>query len=44
MESGFEEADNRETLARQIEVKINEIEGADAVLPVRHFGETVNAE
>lgn len=44
LESGFQEATNRETFARQIEAKIKEIPGAAALLPARRYGEPVNAE
>ena len=44
LESGFQEAANRETFARQIEAKIKEIPGAAALLPARRYGEPVNAE
>lgn len=44
LESGFREATNRETFARQLEAKIKEIEGAEDLLPSRRYGEPVNAE
>ena len=44
LESGFQEAANRETFARQIEAKIKEIPGAAALIPARRYGEPVNAE
>ena len=44
LESGFQEAANRETFARQIEAKIKDIEGAEALIPARRYGEPVNAE
>ena len=44
LESGFQEAANREIFARQIEAKIKEIPGAAALLPARRYGEPVNAE
>ena len=44
LESGFQEAVNRETFARQIEAKIKEIPGAAALIPARRYGEPVNAE
>ena len=44
LESGFQEATNRETFARQIEAKIKEIPGAAALLPARRYGEPVSAE
>ena len=44
LESGFQEAANRETFARQIEAKIKEIPGAAALLPARRYGEPVSAE
>ena len=44
LESGFQEATNRETFARQIEAKIKEIEGAKDLLPARRYGELVSAE
>ena len=44
LESGFQEATNRETFARQIEAKIKEIEGAEDLLPARRYGEPVSAE
>ena len=44
LESGFREATNRETFARQREAKIKEIEGAEDLLPSRRYGEPVNAE
>ena len=43
LESGFQEAANRETFARQIEAKIKDIEG-EALIPARRYGEPVNAE
>jgi len=43
LESGFQEAANRETFARQIEVKIKEIPGASDLLPARRYGEPVSA-
>ena len=44
LESGFQEATNRENFARQIEVKIKEIDGASALIPARRYGEPVSAE
>ena len=44
LESGFQEATNRETFARQIEAKIKEIESAEDLLPTRRYGEPVSAE
>ena len=44
LESGFQEASNREMFARQIEAKIKEIDGADALIPSRRYGEPVSAE
>ena len=44
LESGFQEAANRETFARQIEAKIKDIEGAERLIPARRYGEPVNAE
>ena len=44
LESGFQEAANRETFARQIEAKIKEVPGAAALLPARWYGEPVSAE
>ena len=44
LESGFQEAANRVTFAREIEAKIKEIPGASALLPARRYGEPVNAE
>ena len=44
LESGFQEAANRETFTRQIEAKIKEIPGAAALIPARRYGEPVNAE
>ena len=44
LESGFQEAANRETFARQIEAKIKEIPGAAALISARRYGEPVNAE
>ena len=44
LESGFQEAANRETFARQIEAKIKEIPAAAALIPARLYGEPVNAE
>ena len=44
LESGFQEAANRETFARQIEAKIKEIPGAAALIPARRYGEPVNEE
>lgn len=44
LESGFQEATNRETFARQIEAKIKEIPGAAALLLARRYGEPVSAE
>ena len=44
LESGFQEATNRETFARHIEAKIKEIPGAAALLPARRYGEPVSAE
>ena len=44
LESGFQEATNRENFARQIEAKIKEIDGASALIPARRYGEPVNAE
>ena len=44
LESGFQEATNRETFARQIEAKIKEILGAAALLPARRYGEPVSAQ
>ena len=44
LESGFQEATNREKFARQIEAKIKEIDGASALIPARRYGEPVSAE
>ena len=44
LESGFQEATNRENFARQIEAKIKEIDGASALIPARRYGEPVSAE
>ena len=44
LESGFQEATNRETFARQIEAKIKEILGAAALLLAQRYGEPVSAE
>ena len=44
LESGFQEATNRETFARHIEAKIKEIPGAAALLPAHRYGEPVSAE
>ena len=44
LESGFQEATNRENFARQIEAKIKEIDGAYALIPARRYGEPVSAE
>ena len=41
LESGVQEAANRETFARQIEAKIKDIEGAEALIPARRYGEPV---
>ena len=37
LESGFQEAANRETFARQIEAKIKDIEGAERLIPARRI-------
>ena len=44
LESGFQEATNRENFARQIEANIKEIDGASALIPARRYGEPVSAE
>ena len=44
LESGFQEATNRENFARQIEAKIKEIDGASALIPARRYGEPVSVE
>ena len=44
LESGFQEATNRENFARQIEAKIKEIDGAFALIPARRYEEPVSAE
>ena len=44
LESGFQEATDRENFARQIEAKIKEIDGASALIPARRYGEPVSAE
>ena len=37
LESGFQEATNRENFARQIEAKIKEFDGASALIPARRY-------
>ena len=44
LESGFQEATNRENFARQIEAKIKAMDGASALIPARRYGEPVSAE
>ena len=44
LEQGFNEAAGRENAARAVEAKIKEIEGAEALIPARRYGEPVSAE
>ena len=44
LEQGFQEAAGRESMARAVEAKIKEIEGAEALIPARRYGEPVSAE
>ena len=44
LEQGFNEAAGRENMARAVEAKIKEIEGAEALIPARRYGEPVSAE
>ena len=44
LEQGFNEAAGRESMARAVEAKIKEIEGAEALIPARRYGEPVSAE
>ena len=44
LESGFQEATNRENFARKIEGKIKEMDGASALIRARRYGEPVSAE
>ena len=44
LEQGFQEASDRENMARAIEAKIAEIPGAKSLLPSRRYGEPVSAE
>ena len=44
LQQGFQEAAGRESMARAVEAKIKEIEGAEALIPARRYGEPVSAE
>ena len=44
LDSAYRDANDRETLARQIEAEISKIPGAKGLLPSRRYGEQVSAE